>query len=80
MLRRFILLEQATREGGYSSSINLDHLLGKEGVTITPLRPSGIVEVEQSRYDVVSEGSFVAAGVRVKVIRVEGSRVVVRIH
>ena len=80
MLRRFILLEQATREGGYSSSINLDNLLGKEGVTITPLRPSGLVEVEQSRYDVVSEGSFVAAGNRVKVIRVEGSRVVVRIQ
>ncbi len=78
MLRRFILLDQATREEGYSTGAMMGHLVDKEGITITPLRPSGIVEVEHTRYDVVSEGSFVPAGVRVKVVRVEGSRVVVR--
>ena len=78
MLRRFILSDALTREGGYSAGTMMDHLVGKEGITITQLRPSGIVEVEQSRYDVVSEGSFVPPNVRVKVVRVEGNRIVVR--
>lgn len=78
MLRRFILIDQATREGGYSSASSMEHLLNKEGVTITPLRPSGIVEIENSRYDVVSEGSYVPDGNKIKVVRIEGSRIVVR--
>ncbi|MEW5921710.1 MAG: NfeD family protein [Bacillota bacterium] len=76
-LRRFILMETATREAGYSASADLSHLASREGITVTPLRPSGMVEVDDTRYDVVSEGSFVPAGVGVKVIKVEGRRVVV---
>lgn len=78
MLRRFVLFDAATRELGYSSSTSLSHLAGQEGKTITPLRPSGTVEIGDSRYDVVSEGSFIAAGARVKVVKIEGNRIVVR--
>lgn len=77
-LRRFILTEALTQEAGYRASTDLGYLAGREGVTITPLRPSGIVEVDDLRYDVVSEGAFVPSGVRVKIIGVEGRRVVVR--
>jgi membrane-bound serine protease (ClpP class) len=77
-LRRFILFDAATREQGFSSSVDLHYLTGKKGTSITPLRPAGIVEIESSRYDVVSEGSYVPQGVAVEVVKVEGRRVVVR--
>lgn len=51
--------------------------LGAEGVTATPLRPAGMVRFAERELDVVSEGLFVDAGTRVRVTRVEGSRVVV---
>lgn len=77
-LRRFVLMEAATRERGFSSSTDLYFLTGKTGQSTTPLRPAGIAEIEGSRYDVVSEGSYIPAGANVEVIKVEGRRIVVR--
>ncbi len=77
-LRRFVLLEAATREKGFSSSADLYYLTGKTGQSISPLRPAGIVEIEGSRYDVVSEGSYIPSGAGIEVIKVEGRRIVVR--
>jgi len=50
---------------------------GSVGTTITALRPAGTAELGGRRVDVVSDGPFVDAGVKVKVVRVEGTRVVV---
>jgi len=50
----------------------------REGVAVTPLRPAGTARVGDDLVDVVTEGDFVDAGARVRVVRVEGSRVVVR--
>ena len=52
-------------------------LMGKEGVTITALRPAGAAEIDGRRIDVVTDGVFVDAGVAVRVLSVEGARVVV---
>ena len=79
ILRRFILTDAATSEEGFSSSADLSHFQGKPGKSITPLRPAGIAEIEGSRLDVVSEGSYIPAGVEIEVIKVEGRRVVVRL-
>lgn len=53
-------------------------LVGHEGVTHTPLRPGGIALIDGRRVDVVAEGNWIEAGRPVRVIKVEGSRVVVR--
>ncbi|RME93081.1 MAG: hypothetical protein D6766_08830 [Verrucomicrobia bacterium] len=53
-------------------------LLGREGVALTPLRPSGMAEIDGRRVDVVTEGGLIEPGTRVKVVAVEGLRVVVR--
>ena len=45
---------------------------------MTPLRPAGTATIQGERIDVVSEGSFINANQRVKVVKVEGMRVVVR--
>ncbi len=52
-------------------------LVGALGETRTPLRPAGSVEIAGRLVDVVSDGAFVEAGIRVQVVRVEGVRVVV---
>jgi membrane-bound serine protease (ClpP class) len=48
------------------------------GVTITQLRPSGTAFINGRRVDVVSEGSLIDRGASIKVMAVEGARVVVR--
>lgn len=57
---------------------DLSALVGKEGTSLTVLRPAGTAEFGDQKVDVVTEGDFVAVGHRVKIIRVEGTRVVVR--
>ncbi|MGM0828405.1 MAG: NfeD family protein [Bacillota bacterium] len=75
---KIILKDSTSTESGYVSNINRLELIGKEGVTKTPLRPSGTVIVDDERIDAVTEGGFIKAGERVKIVKVEGSRIVVR--
>lgn len=75
---RFILQDKLTSEEGYLPSDVKDSLLGIEGVTITPLRPAGTVQIGDSRIDVVTSGEFIEVNRTVKVIKAEGTWVVVK--
>lgn len=61
-----------------SLGVERPELVNRTGTTLTILRPSGIALIEGKRVDVVTEGGFVEAGTPVKVVAVEGLRVVVR--
>lgn len=76
--RHVILKDRTTTELGYVSSKNRLELIGLEGKTVTTLRPSGTAVFEGERIDVISEGSFVQKDKLVKVVKVEGVRIVVR--
>jgi membrane-bound serine protease (ClpP class) len=79
-LKRSPLILDSDMSGGVQNApdaLPLAHLLGKSGQTVTPLRPAGTVMLDDQRVDVITEGKFVESGVPVKVIRVEGMRVVV---
>lgn len=54
-------------------------LLHGTGVALTQLRPSGVANINGHRVDVVTEGGLIERGVAVKVVAVEGSRIVVRV-
>lgn len=56
---------------------SLAPLLGKQGRTLTPLRPAGTAMIDDRKVDVVTQGKFVEPGTTVKVIVVEGNKVVV---
>ncbi|WP_336787017.1 NfeD family protein [Paenibacillus sp. MMO-177] len=75
---KFILREKLTTEQGYLSAETKEDLLGQEGVAITPLRPAGTIQIGDNRIDVVTSGEFIASGKTVKVIKTEGTWVVVR--
>ena len=51
--------------------------LGREGTAQTMLRPSGFAMIDDERVDVVTQGEMVQPGTAVKVIEVEGNRIVV---
>ncbi|MCP8616905.1 NfeD family protein [Salirhabdus salicampi] len=76
--RHLILKEATTTEEGYVSTVNRHELIGKQGKTITPLRPSGTALFENERLDVVTEGGYISEGSHVTIVKVEGSRIVVR--
>jgi membrane-bound serine protease (ClpP class) len=78
--KRLILSFSQRQEEGFTSytSERYDDLLGKEGEALTMLRPSGMVLIDGRKQSVVTSGELVERGERVRVIKVEGSRVVVR--
>ncbi|MBE8955577.1 MAG: hypothetical protein SR2Q5_07975 [Quinella sp. 2Q5] len=78
MLDELVLDERQENRDGYTSVIDKSKFLGREGVCTTDLRPAGTITVDGEPLDVVAEGSFVNAGDTVKVISVDGSRVLVR--
>jgi len=56
----------------------LEQLRGRIGRAVSPLRPSGIVEFDGRRIDVLTEGILVDEGTWVRCIDVKAGRVVVR--
>ncbi|MFL6517368.1 MAG: NfeD family protein [Bacillus sp. (in: firmicutes)] len=78
LFNKMVLSDSARKEDGYVSNINRTDLLGKEGIALTILRPAGTMIINNERIDVVSEGGFIEQNAIVKVIKVEGARIVVR--
>ncbi len=53
-------------------------LLNLTGTAFTTLRPSGTAIIDGKRIDVVTEGALIEKGTAIKVVAIEGLRVVVR--
>jgi membrane-bound serine protease (ClpP class) len=75
-MRRLTL--KASVEGG-SFAADYGGLLGQEGQAHTNLRPAGIVVIDGRKFDVVTSGEQIDKGSRVRVSKVEGNRIVVRL-
>lgn len=75
---KLILKDTESNEAGYRSAADMEVFLGKEGETTTVLRPTGMAEFDGVKLNVVSDGEFIPAGEKVRIVRVEGSRVLVR--
>ena len=74
-----ILEEEQKSTEGYLSSSDLKYLLGKKGVAMTDLRPTGVGQIDGINFDVISEGNYISAGEPVEIIKVEGSKLIVRV-
>jgi len=53
-------------------------LVGVQGVAQTLLRPSGMALIGGKRLDVVAESGMIESGSAIKVVAIEGTRIVVR--
>jgi len=78
LFNKMVLSESARKEDGYVSNQNRTDLLGKEGISLTILRPAGTATINNERLDVVTEGGYIDQNKKIKVIKVEGPRIVVR--
>ena len=67
----------STRFAEAGRGSRLKDLVGRVGVAETILRPSGILELDGDRMDVVTAGDFIEAGAKIRVVRVDGNRIVV---
>jgi membrane-bound serine protease (ClpP class) len=77
--RQLVLNTALHAQAGYASPPEEDqHVLGRTGTTLSPLRPAGVASIDGARVDVVSDGTFIDAGTAVTVTRVDGNRIVVR--
>ncbi|MGG0716440.1 nodulation protein NfeD [Robertmurraya massiliosenegalensis] len=78
IFRKIVLRDSTNTESGYVSNRTRSDLIGVVGQTLTALRPSGTVLVDDERLDVVSEGAFIEKNKMVKIVKAEGARIVVR--
>ena len=61
-------------------NLGIDHstLLEQQGEAFTDLRPSGKANINEQRFDVVTEGVFLEKGDPLRVVAIEGQRIIVR--
>ena len=77
-LEKIILSSQLKTEKGYTSARSKVDYLGKEGISVSELRPTGIVEINGERMDALSEGDYIDKSSKIEVVKVEGSKIFVR--
>jgi membrane-bound serine protease (ClpP class) len=73
------LKQQESHATGYTAAALREDLVGKEGIALTDLRPSGTGLFGEERIDVVSESQWVERGSSIRIIASEGYRQVVRL-
>ena len=74
--KRMILAHDQT--GQRTAMEASSNLVGQQGVAQTLLRPSGMALLEGKRLDVVAESGMIESGSAIKVVAVEGTRIIVR--
>lgn len=70
--------ETESNEEGYRSVEDLAVFMDKEGTATSVLRPTGIADFDGVRLNVSSEGEYIPAGTRVRIIKVEGAKILVK--
>ena len=79
--RKMILAEPQHDKGARGKAgvddENFEFLKGKNGITVTALRPSGIAEIDGKRFSVVSEGEMIEPSVEIFVKEVEGNSIII---
>ena len=63
---------------GYVASTFASEAIGKTGVALTDLKPSGHALIEGKRLQVLSQAGYITAGTEIQVIRGQGAHLVVK--
>lgn len=73
-----VLNESITENATAANNEDMQSFVGKEGICLNTLRPSGNADFDGVKLDVLSEGEFIKAGSKVRVVRVEGLKILVK--
>jgi len=74
-----MLNEEMKAENAFLNSYDLEYLIGKDGVASTDLRPEGKCDIDGVSFEVRSDGEFIKKGSKIKIIRIQGSALMVRL-
>ena len=77
MAARWQCWRQFAREG-YTGAGDYSAYLGKKGKVIAPLRPAGTALIDGERVDVVSFGDYIDKDAEIEVVKIEGSKLLVK--
>lgn len=73
-----VLTDAIDGESTETSEPGLKAMVGREGVCLNTLRPSGNADFDGTRIDVMSSGEFISRGARVRIESVDGLKVLVK--
>lgn len=73
-----VLDKELTKDPGYISSQDLEYLVGKQGETLTALRPAGKCDIEGVTFEVRSEGAFIEKNKKVSIVKIQSNMIVVK--
>ncbi len=73
-----LILRDAVNDSGKSEREEMQLLVGKEGKTVTALRPVGAAEFECGKLNVQGDAEFIEKGVNVRIMRVDGTTIYVK--
>lgn len=78
MWTKLTLKDRLTNEAGYSSmNETYIHLVGEEGVALNDMRPVGTVRIRNKDYSAISNGQWIEKNSVVRIIQVDGTRILV---
>lgn len=78
MWSKLALKDRLTSEAGYSSmNQKYELLVGKQGITQSVLRPVGTIQINNESYSAVSNGQWLEKGIKIKVVQVDGTKILV---
>ena len=78
IFNKFVLSVSEKSVDGFSSHTFAEDLVGAEGIALTTLRPAGTGKINGRRVDVMTESEYVEKGKKIKVLAVDGIRVLVK--
>ena len=78
IFNKFVLSVSEKSGGGFSFHSIAKKLIGAEGIALTTLRPAGTAKINGKRVDVVTESEYVEKGKKIKVLAVDGIKVLVK--
>jgi membrane-bound serine protease (ClpP class) len=76
--KKFTLSENSIPDNSEYDVDPLSKYIGLEGVAVSNLRPSGMIKILDERIDIVSDGTFIEKGTKVKVIKTGSGKIVAR--
>jgi membrane-bound serine protease (ClpP class) len=80
LLRNLVLDESQDKSRGFTVDAfpTRTELAGRQGTAATELRPSGKVDLDDARYDAMTQGEFIARGAAIEVLAVKGNYLMVK--
>ncbi len=70
--------ELSSKNGVTSQATELNTYLGRHGIALTDLRPSGLAIIEDARVDVVTRGEYLLKNTDIIVVAVRGNQIIVK--